>query len=257
MKILSRAVSDKTENIVTSICKSLNKPVKYFPINKRPNSKDSVAGTVDAHGRRGFYSVWIDQKLPRNIFEADLLHELRHIVQVENGFSEIFNKNTDEFHSPDRSFIEEVGSHLSSVVLDMEVNNWLLENGYSYSFFVEKNLTGLLSNANYPYTKLDDPLNFANLAYALLHTSIYIDDASSTTLFDAYSKYPRLVACISDLRKEFLSIEVNSPSSSLLAHAELLDVLGVWKYFYAATPFCRVRTHSEYVNFAHRVGTEE
>lgn len=249
MKILSRSISEKTEKIISNLCRSFCLPVKIFSIAKRPNHNDQVAGTVDAHGTGGIYSVWIDDSLPQMAFESDILHELHHITQVENGFSEVFYKLTSKFHSTDRSFIEEVGSHLSCTVLDIEVNNWLLQNGYDYTFFTEGNYNGLLKNSDYPYTELNDPLNFANLTLALLHASLYVDDTSASRLFDAYSTYPDVTACAMWLRKKLLSINIDCPAAALFAHGLLIDSMNVWQYYYAATPTQKIRTRGEYVSF--------
>lgn len=250
MKILSKEISEKTENLVNTICSSLRVPVIYFPISQRPNSRDSVAGTVDPHERGGFYRVWLNEALPQYPFEVDLLHELHHIVQIEAGFSEIYNKDTPDFHSADRAFIEEVGSHLSSAVLDIEVNNWLLQCGYSYSFFTEQNFAALLSQTDHLYTGLTDPLNAANLSCALLQGSLYVDKTSAANLFGVYSSYPKVSSCASALRNELLAMNIDSPVSSLFAHGLVIDSMNLWKFYYAATPDRKIRTHGEYVSFS-------
>lgn len=254
LKILSREISEKTENLVSAIYNSLRVPVLYFPISMRPDPKDSVAGTVDPHERGGFYRVWLDEMLPQDPFEADLLHELHHIVQIEAGFSEIYCKDTPDYHSADKTFVEEVGRHLSSVVLDIEVNSWLLQCGYSYSFFTKRNYVNLLSQANHLYTGLVDPLNSANLSSALLHSSFCVDETSAANLFGAYSGYPKVSSCASALRNKLLAVNIDSPASSLFAHGLVIDAMNLWKFYYAATPDRKIRTHGEYISFAHEMG---
>lgn len=250
MNILSRELSQKTSKLVSDIISSVSLPVQFHPLANRPNPNDQVAGSVDAYGYNGQYQIWINVDFPQDIFEANLLHELRHIVQTESGFSGVFNKQIDRYPESDQTFIKEVGSHLSSVVLDIDVNKWLESQGYSFSFFYEHNADSLIANSSYPYNHLDDPLNFANLSLAILHASLYVNDDKVTELFNAYSCYSKVIETVSSLRKKLLSMNINDPIMSLIAHGLEIQTLGLWKYYVAATPRSKIRTSREFFSFA-------
>lgn len=249
MKILSRNVSEKTEKIVSSIEASVHFPIHYQEISARPNQSYASFGTVNPHPVEGAYNVWLSTQLPQDVFETDLLHELRHIVQVESGYSEVYNKETNEFHSKDRAFIQEVGAHISSVVLDIDVDIWLNNNGYTQEYFFRTNYDNFLSACNYKYTLLNDPLNFANLCHALLQISVHCDDKAAQILFNAYSAYPDVIKTVSELRNSLRPMKIDNPIASSLAHCLVIDTLQLWKYYYISSSCAKIRTNGEYCSF--------
>lgn len=249
MKILSKKISEKTERIVSSIETSVRLPICYYEISARPNTFYNTFGTVDTHPSDGVYKIWLSKKLPQDVYETDLLHELYHIIQVESGYSEICNKNTAEFHSKDCAFIQEVGAHFSSVVLDIGVNIWLERNGYSQEYFFRTNYDSLMSNSDYKYVLLNDQLTFANLTHALLQGSVHCDDKSAQALFHAYAAYPDVVNTASELRDKLRNMQIDNPISAALAHCLVIDSLNLWKYYYIAFPGIKIRTNGEYRSF--------
>lgn len=249
MQILTKKISTRTAAFVSQIEQSIHLPIRYFDISSRPNMNDAVAGTVDVHPADGIYKVWLQASLPQNPFESDLLHELYHIVQIESGYSEVCNKSTSEFHSTDGAFIQEVGNHLSSVILDLDVNIWLTRNGYSYDYFSVGNLDALLANKNCRYTRLDDPLNFANLCWALLHAALSSGGEAIQQLCDAYSSYPQIIRTVSELYNELTKMTIDNPKSAMRGHCLVIDTLNLWKYYFVAAPGIKVRTHKEYEAF--------
>lgn len=254
MKILSKNLTEKTSEIVSSIEKSVHLPIAYYSVKDRPNKSYGVAGSIDVSGESGSYSIWLDTTLPPEAFEVNLLHELRHILQAEAGFSMVCNKPSLALFSNDRDFIKEVGSHLASVVLDIDVNRWLRQMGYSSSFFAQSNLAYLLQHTDARYPGLADPLNFANLVLSLLIAACDVDDKDAARLYEAYHTYPKAVESASHLRDQLLSMPLDSPVSTCLAHCILVDGLGLWKYYYVAAGDREVRTHQEYLSFCTEVG---
>lgn len=249
MQILKKEISPKTATLASQVEQTSHLPIQYFDISKRPNANDSVAGTVDVHPIDGIYKVWLQSALPQKPFESDLLHELHHITQIESGYSEICNKNIAEFYSPDKPFIQEVGSHLSSVVLDIDVNIWLTQNGYLYDYFSTENLKALLKNRNHRYNRLSDPLNFANLCVALLHAALSSGGSSMQELCDAYSSYPQVTRAASKLYDELTAATIDNPKAALLGHCLVIDSLDLWKYYYVVAPCIKIRTRREYAAF--------
>lgn len=254
MKILSREISEQTEKIVAEIETSAHLKIAYHAIKERPNQSDQVAGSVDTSGADGLYHVYLDKRLPQEAFETDVLHELKHILQAENGVSMVYNKPSSAYFSRDRDFIKEVGSHLASVVLDIDVNRWLEQLGYQYSFFARGNLDYLIQNSNFHYKGLADPLNFANLVLALLVTSCSIDEENASRLFDAYRAYPKVVDTTRSLRERLLSMPLDTPTSTCLAHCILVDELELWTFYYVAVGDRKIRSHQEYLAFCMEAG---
>lgn len=249
MDILGKTISEKTAVFVSSIEQSVRLPIQYLDNSTRPNTTYRVFGTVDTHPLDGIYKVWLMPDLTQEDYEANLLHELHHIVQVESGYSEVYNKNTVEFHSKDRAFIQEVGAHLSSFVLDMDVDIWLERNGYSQEHFFRTNYDSLIANCHHQYTLLNDPLNFANLSLALLHIASHFDDDAAQTLFNAYSTYPKVINAASKLRNTLRAMKIDNPTAAAHAHCLIIDFLELWKYFYVISPDIKIRTRKEYLDY--------
>ena len=251
MRILGKAVSPKTESLIVKLENSFNYPVEYLPISDRPNGRGNSAGSVDIYHQTGKYRVWLATDLPQGAFEADILHELHHVTQGESGYPNAFNKNSTDFCSADRSFVQGLGSHIGSVVLDIDVNHWLSENGYSYSFFTSNNYQVLLHNQQ-PFTTLSDPLNFAELCLALVHASLYVDDFDAATLLQRYAQYANVNETVSLLRKELLSFSRFTPQTATDAMGFVIDTLKLWKWYYILSPAINIRTSKEYSAFRDR-----
>lgn len=249
MEILSRKLSEKTECLVTEIRSRSSLPVKFFTIELRPGGGDTSFGSTLTHPTDGIYKVWLRNDLPQEPFEANLLHELYHTVQAESQYPEVYNKDSAEFHSKDQSFIQGVGGRLSSVILDLDVNTRLSQNGYSHSYFDAVNLEGMIRNKDYPYTGLQDPLNFANLALAILHLSLSLEEGPLESLYTAYSAYPRIIETVKELREQIISVGVTTPLTAAACQALLIDTFGLWKYYYVLSPSVKIRTHSDFLRF--------
>ena len=249
MQILTKEISTRTATFVSQIEQSAHLPVRYFDISARPNISDGVFGTVDTHPNDGIYKVWLQSALPQEPFEADLLHELRHILQVESGCSEVYNKDSAEFHGPNRAFIQNVGAHLSSAILDAEVNSWLTHIGYSQEYFSTINLDTLLSVSDHGHINIEDPLEFADLCLKIVHSALSTNGTSMQKICAAYSSYQRATQTASEMYSKLSEISLDNLNSIMLGHCLVVDSLNLWRYYYVATPRIRIRTHGEYVAF--------
>lgn len=247
MKILGKSVSPKTEALITKLEKLFRYPVDYYPIDTRPNGRGKSAGTVDVYPEDGKYRIWLDADLPKEAFEADILHELHHITQTESGFPNVFNKGSEDFRN-NQSFIKDLGTHIGSVILDIDVNHWLSENGYSYSFFTLSNYQVMLHNQQ-KFPLLNDPLNFAELCLGIVHASLYVDDQDAEALSQHYSQYPGVKETVSKIRKELLSISHFSPQTATFAMGFIIDTLNLWKWFFVGVHPTYIRTRKEYDAF--------
>lgn len=243
MVILGKHLTSKTESLVLQLEQSFHYPVEYLPVETLPGR--NAAGSVDIYHQTGKYRVWLESNLPKEAFEADLLHELHHITQGELGYPTVFNKPSSDFYSRSRSSVEDVGSHLGSVVLDIDVNNWLSEHGYSYHFFASNNYQALIQSQQ-KFPLLRDPLNFAELCLALVHVSLYFDNSDTSKLFAHYSEYVDVISTAKSIRNELLDYTYDSPQIAMLAMDFLIDSLNLWKWYYVSSPHNCVRTKREY-----------
>ena len=254
MRILGKAVSSKTEALIIELEKSFHYPVEYIPISARPNGRGNTAGSVDIYHQTGKYRVWLDTTLPQEPYEADILHELHHITQGELGYPNVFNKNSADYHSNDRPFVETLGSHLGSVVLDIDVNRWLSKNGYSYSFFTSNNYQTLF-HSQQQFPLIDDPLNYAEVCLAIVHATLYVGDNKAKALFRHYSHFANAGETAFQLRKELLSYSYSTPQIAALPMGFLIDALNLWRWYFVTLSAIKIRTRKDYSTFRYNVFT--
>lgn len=248
-KILGRTLSPKTSDLVSSMEATFRFPVEYYSISAMPNKSRDAHGTVDPFGSNGQYKVWLSLNLTDERFETNLLHELTHIVQIEQGYPCVCNKDSADYHSPDRSFVESLGSRLGSAVLDVDVQERLLEDGYSNCEFAEENAAGLIGNSDHDYTRLDDPLNYAIFVTSLLLTASLVGEATREDLYAAYNRYPPVVNDVRFLYDEMRRIGASTPERAAASLGAIIDRLSLWPYYFILLKGRRIRTRNEYVAF--------
>lgn len=248
-RILGRTLSKKTSALVSSMEATFRFPVEYYPISAMPNKSHDAHGTVDPFGSNGQYKVWLSLNLTGERFETNLLHELTHIIQIEQGYPSACNKDSADYHSPDRSFVESLGSCLSSAVLDVDVQERLLEDGYLNCGFAEENAAGLIGSSGHDYTRLDDPLNYAILVTSLLLTASLVSEATREALCIAYNRYPSVANDVRFLYDEMRRIGVSTPEKTAASLGAIIDRLSLWPYYFIHLKGRRIRTRNEYLAF--------
>lgn len=247
--ILGKTLSPKTSEIVSGMESEFRLPVKYYPASERPNKSDSIYGSVDPYGAGGFYKVWLRVDITDELFETNLLHELNHITQVEEGYPIVCNKNSADFLSSSRDFIEELGAHLDSAVLDIDVQKRLLACGYENCEFAEQNAAGLIATSNHDYNHLDDPLNYAMLVVSLLMTAALVSTATQDALYTAYGRYPLVISDVRFLYAKIQQIGAATPEKAAASLGAIIDHLSLWPYYLIYLGGKRIRTHGEYSTF--------
>ena len=246
IKILSKELSKKAESALSCLASELQFPIKYLSMSALPNTRGYAFGAVDAYPRDGCYKVWLREDLQEDIFEANLLHEVRHIVQIEAAYPCVLNKDTADFHSNSKAFVEEVGSRIGSVVLDTDVNIWLENAGFSHTYFDIINYNNCIKFSNTNYTHLDDALNFANLVLALLSITYNATQAQAKTLFDAYKKYPLALDAVKDLSAYLLENPPTTQVSAFRALGTIIERLNLWPTYYISLNGKKTRTSKEF-----------
>lgn len=244
--ILGKTLSPKTSEIVYSMESGFRLPVKYYFASERANKSDSIFGSVDAYGVDGVYKVWLRTDIPDKLFETNLLHELSHITQAEEGYPIVCNKNSADFRSSNRDFIEELGAHLGSAVLDIDVQKRLLVCGYENREFAEQNAAGLIAASDYDYNQLNDPLNYAMLVVSLLMTAALVGAATRDALYIAYGRYPLAISDARLLYGEIQQVGTDTPEKAAAALGAIIDRLSLWSHYFIFLSGRRIRTSGEY-----------
>lgn len=247
--ILGKTLSPKTSEIVSGMESEFRFPVKYYPASERPNKSDSIYGSVDPCGAGGFYKVWLRVDITDELFETNLLHELTHIAQIERGYPTVCNKDSADFHSSDRDFVKNLGAHLGSTVLDIDVQRRLLEHGYANCEFAEENADRLIAASSHDYTRLNDPLNYAILVVDLLMVASLVSTATRDALCTAYGRYTPVVADVRFLYDKIQQIGTSTPEKAAASLGAIIDHLSLWPYYLIYLGSKRIRTHGEYSTF--------
>lgn len=248
-KVLTKNLSLKGSQLLMNLEQSIQKPIVFYPISDLKH-----CGQLSSYGSTDFFSseayiVWLREDLPKDAFEANLFHELRHIQQVENSFPIVCNKDTELFNSPEKSFFEEIGSHLQSVILDIDVHKWLDLQGYSSEFFIKERFTGLMKNKDVLYNNLDDKYNFANLCLAFFLFFFFASNEQKVQFKDAYSRYPLALSFAEELSYEINNIGPYTPQLAALSMGILIDKLALWDSHYILFSEQKVRTVKEFETF--------
>ena len=145
MKILDRTISEKTASLISIIEQSLSKPVVYGFTN--PATKDY--GYCDYTQPDAYYiysagSLFNAAKKNQvNVpFETNLLHELSHLCQIEEGFPYTITKTTPET-SKNMEHYNVLGSILCSCILDLNVDSRLKSYGFDSHYFYGQKVINL------------------------------------------------------------------------------------------------------------------
>ena len=248
-KILSKTLSFDSELLFNELEQSFMKSIVFYPIAELPHYDNiNSYGAVDTFSP-GPYKVWLKEDLPFSAFEANMFHELHHIWQIENAFPAVENKPTDLFQSSDMLFFEEVGSHIQSVILDIDVYNWLNANGYSSKFFINERYEGFIQNKDLEYNMLHDKYNFANLVSAFTLFFVFASPDQISHFKTAYIKYPSVLSTSEELAKVIDSINPVNPQSSALGMCLLIDRLNLWDTYYVRINDQKIRTAKQFKSF--------
>lgn len=247
--ILGKTLSPKTSEIVSGMESEFRLPVKYYPASERPNKSDSIYGSVDPYGAGGFYKVWLRVDITDELFETNLLHELTHIAQFEYDYPIVCSKNSSVFYSSDHDFIDELGAHLGSTVLDIDVQERLLERGYANCEFAEENAARLIAASGHDCTRLNDPLNYAMLVVSLLMVASLVSRATRDALCTAYGRYTPVVADVRFLYDKIQQIGTSTPEKAAASLGAIIDHLSLWPYYLIYLDGKRIRTPGEYSTF--------
>ena len=123
MNVLARKISQKAESIISNIYETLPKPIEYYPLNNQ-------VGCFGRCGQNNYcYLVWLDDTLPDNEFETNLLHELIHLTQMVKNIPDArpINDNAEG----ELQFAQSI----NSIIFDIEVERKLKVYDFDSRYF--------------------------------------------------------------------------------------------------------------------------
>ncbi|TFE30844.1 hypothetical protein [Cohnella luojiensis] len=219
MEILGRKISGKTERIINEIYSNLKKPVEFRSI-EAGNAFGSIIDNTDT------FIVHLSLRLNGDVFETNLLHELFHGIQMTNSYPEIGNIVNDQF-------VAMLCSSLSSLVLDLEVQERLTEHGYDSSYFFNYRNRVLKELANKNFAPIiNDELNQKYVSTNLALFFLTASETQSKFIKHLYQNAPintlnGALKIVDAIKK----IGYDSPAKCFNCFMGVLDTLDIWNFY--------------------------
>lgn len=222
MKILGKVISEPTANLIDSITSAFCKPVLFsFTSSDDPSYGHCNPFEPDA------YRIFCKESLlnitkadqPNIPFETNILHELFHICQMEEGFPSTFTYAGRD---------DGLGSLIVSSILDIDVDHRLLQFGFDSSYFHSARMKHARKVAlkNQVYT---DPLEFVQMAVSLSSMMCRCPEPEISSIVMLYGrKNAALINCIFTIAKDLKEIGCSSPESAFRSLVYLFDAFSIW-----------------------------
>lgn len=137
MEILGRTISEKTAGLISDIEQKLSRPVVYDftdPATREYGYCDyTQPETYCVYSAEALFNA--AKKNQINIpFETNLLHELSHLCQIEEGFPYTCTKVTPET-AHNSVYYDGLGSTILSTIMDLDVDCRLKRFGFDSRYF--------------------------------------------------------------------------------------------------------------------------
>lgn len=249
MVILGRNLSEKCTELVKSAIAEISVDV-YFKDIKEINR--SSYGSVDiSHYNDGYCTVYLRLDQSDIQFETTLLHELRHIWQIEKGYPFVNNKESSSFFKQDQDFYKTIGSQIQSAILDLDVIYYLQKQGYSSTLFsdVISDRAALSSIwANVSNESLKDPWKLATAVLALYIAYVRADEVNKPIVLNSASQFPQIIEGCKIVENAVSPERCIDPTYCANRMGWIIDHFSLWKTYYVEFSGERIRTHGEYVN---------
>lgn len=247
MEILGIKISESTAELIENLYASLSKPVRYLPLDG-----EDILGAIEVSETPagGVYSVSLLTAIDGRLFESNVLYELYHIRQFEQGFPTLCSKNSELLRTQNE-FVEELRGTILSTVLDLEVFVQLMENRFvdTLMWFTDniyKDLT--LSGALY-LNRLNDKHNFANHVVNFVRVLYHTGENQDEEVREIYAGYPTVLERSFELRDTLRMNPPNSPKTAAIALGLMVDSLELWDLFFIKLGDETIRTKGEFAAF--------
>lgn len=246
MNILGKELSEKTENLIGEITKHLSKPVEYRFTD--PKKTDSY-GQCDAWQPDAHYVYCKELLLSTTkkgqvnvAFETNILHELFHLCQIEEGFPYTCTRTTPATVA-NKIYYDNLGSLFASTILDLNVDFRLKQNSYTSSYFYSQRIMRAEKIIRKGHIYEGD--DFLRTALMLMFLKLVADQASVDRLLKLYlPNNQSLVVCCLNIAEVVSGIGYNSPES---AFQSLACLFGTFNLFSTHSIIFRGK---EYIDFS-------
>ena len=254
MKILEINISKKTESVILEMTSTFSETIEYHNIDEISKQIGyRPLGAVQPTPIENKYSLWLATDLPPEIFETNLLHELRHIVQARNGFPMIYNKIGNSHFAADETFFKEVGTSIQSSVLDLEVISWLHSLGYSSECFTyTDNIDPVRLLSQVSEASLTDKYNLSNATLILYTAHMRAEQSEQARCIDMFSSFPTILEHFNKLVSLVNFDTVGTPENALMSMGHIIDLFDLWSMYYISTEFqtIKIKTKKQFASFA-------
>lgn len=226
IQILNQTLSSKAAQLYEQIQSQLSKPLNIRPISDLNSQGARRYGALDFSHNDAYY-VYLSTDLHSEPFEVNMLHELHHIQQIEQGFPTVNSNNPERFNSQNKSYYRLIGAHLQSVVLDLDVWNWLTQREMNIRFFTKNYIK---EAKKYTNQQISLSNRFATAKYVcemLLPFSHATDLQRNTILKEAKFNLDALQHA-NRLSQQIKNIGYDTPIKAAHCMALLLDEFNIW-----------------------------
>lgn len=233
MEILGKAISDKTAEHIQAIESTLKKPVIYKFTDPQ---KTQSYGQCDPWQKDAYYVYSKEalfnsaKKNQINIpFETNLLHELSHLRQIEEGFPHTSTQENART-AQDPAFYDKFGATFVSSILDLNVDFRLKEMGYNSEYFYQNRII----RAEKTFAKMrkgEFPHETTFLTYACMLTCLQLTYAGAEMdhlMGICQEKIPGLSACVDYLSTNIKRIGYVDGFSTFKDLVFLFETFNLW-----------------------------
>ncbi len=223
--ILAREISGKAEETVNAIKLTLSKPVIYAKIS---DENGEIGKYEDGKDN---YFVWVDDTLPDEAFEINVVHQLLHLQQISRGFP--FTKAISEHTDGDVNFAASFSNLFNDIIMDLEVEHRLKEEyNYDTTYFTSKRLGYFKNIRDGGYKK------FANNSFLQRITGVRLGVYSyfaptelSDEMCECFStEYPNIIDIANRIKAIAAANNFNDPDGMSEALKKMLVYLKVSQY---------------------------
>jgi hypothetical protein len=223
MDVLGVKISAKTEEYAIEITRCLSRPIAYY------FAPEGTRSTMDANDPT-MYKIHL-LRTGQCRFEAALLHELSHLRQFEQGYPMMGLKLTSMYDNAQNSFAE-LGLLIMSIVLDYEINHWLISAGYSGGIkeAARQSFDSFVKNRKRMNVNKSSDKHHLSLAVMILAAPYMNMDAKQQEVIkDLYPSFimEKVINIVNSIR----SSGANNPIVCVKEMCNILNTFGLWNAY--------------------------
>lgn len=235
MKILNIELSSHAENIINDIIAKSDRTILFEKID---NSKPNFGALLKEDNS---FTIYSKTNFPLKVFEANIIHELIHSTQFIRKFPEVSNKQTNSY--------DYFSTQFQSTILDLEVNDFLLNNGYDFSFFNKGRHKALKIIANRNFEDINTPILESEFTCMLCFMILVHQKKDSNFILSLVKpKFPNLIETAIKMSKLIKSIGYDTPEKVFICFAESLTLLNHWHDYYIIFNNSKIDSYEKYLS---------